>query len=270
MISPMSKGLFHKAIIMSGCIQNQWSLAERKNILQRLAIKLSWDRNGGDKEAFEFLQKANASDIAAVQMTLPTTAELENHQLFPFGPIIEPYISEQCLISKSPFEMLKTAWGNEIPIMIGATSEEGLFLYNRTKNNPELMEFILPTELALEKESEKSILLRDRLQKFYIGNEPISTKIVNGYFKYISDAWFVHGIYRECASRLKYKPNVSTYLYRFAYDSKTFNHFRIQNCGTEVRGACHGDDLSYLFKNDFVTEIDRSSSEFQTIKYMVY
>lgn len=270
MISTLSKELFHKAIIMSGCVQNHWSLVQRKNMLKRLAIKLGWHENGNEHEALTYLRSANASDIAAVQLTLPSTDELENHQLFPFGPTIESYKSEHGMVLESPTEMCKTAWGNKIPTMIGYTSEEGLFLYNRIITNPKLMEYILPTELVgLEKESEQNILLRKRLQKFYMGNESNSTDSLSAYLNYISDFWFLHGLYRACASRLKYEPNVPTYFYRFNYDSETFNHFRNNTCGSGVRGACHADDLSYLFKNSFVTEIDYNSNEFKTIKRMV-
>ena len=48
---------------------------------------------------------------------------------FPFGPIIEPFSSEQSFISKDPKILHRTAWGNQIPIIIGGTSDEGLVIY---------------------------------------------------------------------------------------------------------------------------------------------
>lgn len=60
-----------------------------------------------------------------------------------------------------------------------------------------------------------------------------------------------------------------TYVYRFNFDSDTFNHYKIRVCGKGVRGACHADDLSYLFRNIFVQSIDLDSPEWLTISRMI-
>lgn len=80
---------------------------------------------------------------------------------------------------------------------------------------------------------------------------------------------FWHGLHRTIISRLKDEHIAPTYVYRFNFDSSTFNHYKIRVCGRGVRGACHADDLSYLFKNIFVESIELDSVEWLTISRMI-
>lgn len=60
-----------------------------------------------------------------------------------------------------------------------------------------------------------------------------------------------------------------TFLYRFAVDSPTLNHYRISHLGPEVRGVCHADELSYLFKNINIDVPERDTIEFKSIQRFV-
>lgn len=61
-----------------------------------------------------------------------------------------------------------------------------------------------------------------------------------------------------------------TFYYRFAVDSPTQNHYRNAHIGLGVKGVCHADELSYLFKNIYVELPDKDSMEFTAIKRFVY
>lgn len=64
-ISDYSKGLFHKAIPMSGCALNKtWTCIPRRDWAKRLAIKLGWNGNGGEKEILEFLEDSDPCEVA--------------------------------------------------------------------------------------------------------------------------------------------------------------------------------------------------------------
>lgn len=72
MISDQSKGLFQRAIVMSGCSLNNWSTIPRRQFSQRLAKALGWNGQGGDKAALEVLMKATPEDIVEKQGALRT------------------------------------------------------------------------------------------------------------------------------------------------------------------------------------------------------
>lgn len=275
MLSDNSKNLFHKAIVMSGCALNNWSLLEMHDMPKRLAIALGWHGNGDAVEVLEFLRSVDPRRIVVEQMRLPSPAEIKRQIIFAFGPTIEPYVSEQCIIPENPLLMARKAWSHDIPVMIGGTSDEGLFFYKRTVDNPQTldeprnMEFLLPIELNILPGSNEGKSKATKLTEFYFGDQQISMEQLHKYLVFITDKWFLHGLHRTCLGRLHYG-SAPTYLYRFNYDSETFNHFKNNVCANPtIRGAAHADDLSYLFKNDFVRNIDRTSPEYLTILRMV-
>lgn len=61
-----------------------------------------------------------------------------------------------------------------------------------------------------------------------------------------------------------------TYLYRFDFDSERFNLMRRLSCGTKVRGACHADDLMYVFYNAGVEKPRKDTMEYLTIRRCIY
>lgn len=60
-----------------------------------------------------------------------------------------------------------------------------------------------------------------------------------------------------------------TFLYRFAVDSPTQNHYRNRWFGLGIRGAAHADELSYLWKNGEGDVPLRDSIEFISIMRFV-
>lgn len=72
MVSEMSKGLFHKAIAMSGSVFVTWALSSVTDWPQRLAKALGWDGEGGEKVILELLHKTDANAIAKASEKLVT------------------------------------------------------------------------------------------------------------------------------------------------------------------------------------------------------
>src|SRR5690349_2228857 len=62
-VSEQSKGLFNRAIIMSGCVLNDWSITPQLQWPERLARKLGYEGNNEEKNVYEFLQKADPVKI---------------------------------------------------------------------------------------------------------------------------------------------------------------------------------------------------------------
>lgn len=129
MVSNMSKGLFHKAIMMSGTIYSPWALSPVKDWTQRIAKKLGWNGDGGDKACLDILQRASHDSIIKVQESTMTVEDRKKYTLFPFGPVIEPYESAQCFLGKDPKELAGSAWSKDIPVIVGMCSDEGLLFY---------------------------------------------------------------------------------------------------------------------------------------------
>ena len=126
MLTEQTTGLFHKGVLMSGNAMCNWANTPCQERAYTLAKLVGYKGENNDKDVLEFLMKAKAHDLIKMEEKVLTPEELQNKVMFAFGPTVEPYQTADCVIPKHPREMVKTAWGNSIPTMMGNTSYEGL------------------------------------------------------------------------------------------------------------------------------------------------
>lgn len=119
--------------MMSGTAYASWAVSPVTDWTQRIAKKLGWNGEGGDKACLNVLQRAPNDAIIKVQESTLTLEDRKKYTLFPFGPTVEPYESAQCFMSKEPKELARTAWSKDIPTIVGNCSDEGLLFY-KSKN----------------------------------------------------------------------------------------------------------------------------------------
>lgn len=274
MISNQAKGLFHKAIVQSGSALCHWAIPPVNNWPYRLAVSLGYAGSDDEEAVLEFLSKANGPDIVKAAVRITNKDEKRNRVLFAFAPTIEPYETDDCVISKHPLELMKTTWSNDIPLMIGGNSHEGLLFMSEIRRRPITLdevkncEYLVPNELGLDRTSEKCLELGLRIKKAHFGDEECSSETSMQYLELLSYKMFWHGITRTVMSRLEFS-KAPTYLYRFEFDSPFFNQIRSLICGKGQTGACHGDDICYLFYNTFSCRLAKDTPEYRTIERMI-
>ncbi|XP_017081852.2 esterase B1 [Drosophila eugracilis] len=273
MTTEQTRGLFHKAIMQSGSMYCEWANEPSGNWAYRLACQLGYSGSENEKEVLRFLQKAPASEMATQGVTLVSLEEQRNYVLFPFTPVVEPYITRDCVLPRSHREMLPAAWGNDLPLILGGNSFEGIFSYQSTLHDEEHMlsafEALIPREIR-EKSSQSQ--LKDLLRQFKMDTFEDATRgrmEFNECLQILSVKHFWHGIHRTVLARLSHAPTTPTFLYRFDVDSPHFNHFRQVMCGKHIRGVSHADDVSYLFYHILASKVEKSSMEYQTIQRLV-
>lgn len=176
MISEASRGLFQKAIPMSGVALNRtWTCIPRKNWAERVAKSLGYEGDLTDKDILEFLESREPTDF--MECLFKTTTDVETfgeHICLAFLPCVEPYETTTCFIPKDPVLMARNAWSDSIPCMIGGTSFEGLL---RANFMPEVGAKILQNfnyfaplyELGLSVDSEKAKEYGKRIKEVYYG-----------------------------------------------------------------------------------------------------
>lgn len=277
MLSPLAKRLFHKAILLSGTVMCPWVWAPDNNWALRLAQACGYKGSTEDESSIlKFLMSTDAKVLIRQSTLLRNKEECRNYILFPFSPVVEPYNSENCVINKPYEELLSNAWGNTIPIIIGGTSFEGLYHYNETMQMPFLLEeiceagtFILPK--FREQHSEKQIKrMASKLLHCYFDDESqVNMANLMKYLDLMSYRSFWVGINEAIEARCQFATGTDTYCYRFDFDSEYFNHFRILNCGPEIRGVSHADDISYLFYNIMASKLSLECKEYEIISILV-
>ncbi|KAG8290163.1 hypothetical protein J6590_088955 [Homalodisca vitripennis] len=80
LISPSSRGLFHKAIIQSGFSLNPWTLQENPRSHALMVSKKLGCKSEDPKEVLRTLQSASADDIMVAARELPTNMASQHQQ----------------------------------------------------------------------------------------------------------------------------------------------------------------------------------------------
>lgn len=185
-VSEMSKGLFQKAVIMSGCVLNKFAFTPQRDWANRLASKLGYDGDNSDKNILAFLNQADPVKIVEVQDTLLLPEE-KGKISQPFAPHIEPYINSETFNSELPIDLVRKAWSNNIDILLGVTSDEGLMFLEYLQAAPALLKMVklenmAPTELSIADDHPIRVTFAEKLRKIYypLETDPTEDAIAYG------------------------------------------------------------------------------------------
>ncbi|XP_054085642.1 esterase B1-like isoform X2 [Zeugodacus cucurbitae] len=262
-ITEQTKGLFHRAITMSGAAIASWAHNGQERHAYPLAKLAGYNGEHDEKHVLEYLKKCKAADLVQLKEKVLSTVELQRHIMFCFAPCIEPYDTPQCVISKTPRELMKTAWSNSVPMLTGHTSAEGLLMLPRCLNELETCRSFVPYEVVDEADiAENAAKLKIHADSAELSADEYME--INGYFL------FLFPLHRVLLSRLTNASSAPTYLYRFDYDSeKLSNPYPIWRFGRGVKGVSHADELAYLFSHAMASAAPRDSPEYRTIQRIV-
>lgn len=169
-----SQKLFHKAILMSGSPVALEGVIPDKNWALRLAKKLGFEGEH-ENDILSFLEKADVIAMAEAQHTLNEN----DPRAMAFGPCLEPYESDSSFMLEEPIDLLKTAWSNDIDVMIGGTADEGM---RRNVDGVIKLDYeaLIPKDVKLTIDDEKARDLATRLREFYLRH---SSSELDGYDK---------------------------------------------------------------------------------------
>ncbi|KAK9875472.1 hypothetical protein WA026_007864 [Henosepilachna vigintioctopunctata] len=296
LLSPASKGLFHKAILQSGCALNPWASGQRgtASLTKYLDIK-----DTEDKKILEKLQKMCLKKIVSAQMRVPEFFQGSVQR--PYGPVIE-HPSDEAFLVESPLKILKDGTYNQVPVIVGLNSNEGmLFEFVRVLHKikgPIDCEMEVPFDMGLAPKTEVTSLIGEKIRKFYKLDEGSDEDKLDAVHKLKADLQFVHGVHRFVNLQLLTNEN-PMYYYIFSFEGELnyfkklatskstipffFMHYLMNKTGMKgvfrklgnsfgfrnIPGVCHADDLGYLFATFFTPSVSKNSREEVMIKRLV-
>ncbi|XP_037947549.1 esterase B1-like [Teleopsis dalmanni] len=273
-ITEQAQGLFHRAILMSGNATCCWAVDDRRRHAYTLAKLAGYTGENNEKDILQFLLNAKAKDLKRLEEKVLSSEDRQHRVMFAFAPTIEPYRSADCVIPNDPKDMIKTAWGNSIPIMLGCTSQEGLLWLPETKAFPNVIKDLetcvdfVPRELADPERSsddtkEKGLILK----KAHVTAE---SPTAENYFDVCAHKYFWFPLHRIVQSYFAHAAATPVFLYRFDFDAdEIINPYRIMRDGRGVKGVSHADELTYLFFNMLHHRLPKDSSSYRTIEQTV-
>ncbi|XP_065371728.1 juvenile hormone esterase-like [Calliphora vicina] len=255
MMSPMAKGLFHRAIMMSASPLGQFkyktdqlNLAEKQARLLNCPVKPI-------KEMVKCLKTKSMMDF------VNTTADMFEESWNPvynWLPVIESDCGgnyERYLI-EDPYTTMSKGNINKVPLITGITEYEFYYIgYYALRNETQRQHFndnfekYTPIYFLYEREMPKFLEASAAIRSFYFHNKPLEyPQSLIPFGELYSDGLIGFTYYRFLQMVSKY---TSVYTYLFTYKGR-YSHF--QNPETnQTLGAMHHDELLYILNVPFRT-----------------
>jgi len=257
-LSPMSEGLFHRAIAQSGSALCPWA-AEDPAVARTKAFRLGKAlgcKTSDSNELLEFLMQVPAQELT--EATDKVLKEAEKHPLpIFFKPVIEKEEHEdEVFLPDIPINLIRNGKFHKVPLIIGVTSREGKLIL------PDLVEHtswynyltanwdpVLSEHLRFKKGTQEIKETSRKIQDFYFDDNILSKETWPQLFDVYGDILFNIWAYRS-AKEQQSKSSASVYLYQLSSEVK-----RPEGKGSKlfpvdinIPGAGHGADLPYLFE----------------------
>ncbi|CAG9798643.1 unnamed protein product [Chironomus riparius] len=258
MLSPQSEGLFHQSIMMSGNVFLPFSFQSNPMKKTEALAKSLGLKYNSTEDLMEKLRAVNFKDI------LKHTREIED-QDYPLGNrpydfviTIEPEDSvDERLIIDNPEAVMLRGNFRSVPMMIGTTNKEGLISLPKTFIDHTVLQdfnthpdYFVPLSYNLNSSNVAQIVeVANAMRDKYFQGQKLTNNMKDQFAVYNTDSMFKFTTDRALKI-FSQNPNTTIYNYEFSYDG-AYNMVKLFLFVKGYEGACHGDDLFYLFQPGF-------------------
>ncbi|XP_046679909.1 esterase FE4-like [Homalodisca vitripennis] len=249
MVSPLSRGLFHRAIASSYSATSPAALIrDPASLSRRYANLLNCSTETSHQIRECLLQKSVADLLAAangIWDTLQPPFSL-------FAPVVEKQGGEERFLRDDPVKLFQSGQFAQVPLITGTTRDEfnwraQFLLTNSTYVNRINNEFdeIGPWEFHYPREPRRvSKRISAALKRFYFNNQPVSNSTEEQLGWLYADSRVIFSVY-QAAKLIAEQSSAPVYYYKFDFEGRYSYRYRL---GTQIPyGVGHHDDLIYLF-----------------------
>ncbi|XP_026743865.1 bile salt-activated lipase-like [Trichoplusia ni] len=264
-ISPMSQGLFKRAIMQSGSAIAQWALQfEPIKTASLLAAEMGY-KTEDPLALYKFFNSSDADDL--ISHRIPREKGSTIISQYVFVPCIEKSIpGVESFLSDSPINLLSKGQYNKVALIIGYNNQEGYYFAGR-ENDTALLEIdfynALPRDLVFPSNMQK-IKTAQTFDELYMKGETISNEptALLKYAHYLGDVGVKYPVSATIDLFLK-TLNKPVFAYQFTYGG-LLNLAKIAFGFRKYPGATHGDELFYMFSMPAQLNVERDMVEKMT------
>ncbi|KAJ8726118.1 hypothetical protein PYW07_000816 [Mythimna separata] len=249
LLSPMSKGLFHRAISQSGSALASWA-RQRNPMAKAVALAKELGHNIEDAhELYSVFTKTSLKELVSTQ--LPRKKGTLMFQNLPFVPCVEqPIDGVEPFLTETPFDILTSGEYNKVPVIIGSNDEEGYYFAGlETDESLKDMDFeavLDEFDLDFPSDVERRVVA-ETLKQLYMGDDEISWATILKLSRMHGEPYFNLPGYVETELMLK-STDKPVYNYEFQYRGwRNLPKFVAGRPFWNTPGATHADELFYLF-----------------------
>ncbi|XP_045476840.1 esterase E4-like [Harmonia axyridis] len=269
LVSPMSKGLFHKAIISSSSSLGNFPVGRHQLDVSKRQAKLLKCPVDSTADMVKCLREKPAKEIGD---SLSKLFEVGYEPVLLWKPVVEPDFGQERFLTDHPIKLIQEGKFQNVPVLAGITAEEFGFKSIDLLQNPGHLQTLTsnwekyaPIFFLYDRDTDRSKTISKGLKSFYFGDK----KIDNSTQKELSD------LYNEAQSGfavnravklLAAKSKQSVFYYRFSYKGKYSHYYLPGTNNTVTYGAVHHDDLIYLFHISILfPQFQKTDKEFRTV-----
>ncbi|KAJ8723118.1 hypothetical protein PYW08_003030 [Mythimna loreyi] len=275
MMSPMSKGLFKRAIAMSGSPTCDYGLTYNPERKAQIFGTLCNCTDVKNKSALlTCLQNAPYDIFYALAPTVLASEPIIDvlFKLEHFTPVIEKP-TENNFITEEYYDLLKNGKvNNDVDFMIGYAGKEAVLLIepyhaSYVDNYNRYRELFTPSELLTKCTPDTNLEVADRVVKYYFGDKKVSVDNLDLFLSYASNTSIAYHAQRFVN---KWAP-LGQKTYFFKFESFTSWNFYGQ-FGTKygINEAAHFDFPNYVFcPHAQVSSVDTNSLEYKLSQQIV-
>lgn len=244
LLSKTSKGLFHKAILLSGTSITPWAYnVEPEKAAFEDAAKLGNVNN--EEDVYNIFSNASLNDL--LDKCSDTSI---NPRYFKFSPCIDSNYTEP-FFGDTPYDVITSGNFNKVPIISGFADVEGMLFYGLNNENTlrdidENLIEKLPSVFSHCSLNDKQDI-ESKIRSYYFKKKRITRNSVKGVVSFYSD-WIAYSTADAFSNLMIRYSDKPVYNYIFSYvGNRNFAKF-LFGSQTKLEGASHSDDIFYIFK----------------------
>jgi len=250
-LNPKSRKFIKSAICQSGTMIDPWLFQKGGENVTRKLGKLFGAKSDNDRDIYEALLSAKPEAFWTNMIKIKIPDDIRRGLPIVFKTVVEEE-SDDAFVTKPPLELIKSQAGQvKLPMMYGFTSGDGMTMANLFKRD--LNDFnkdkvrMIPFTVNIDPMSDEAKILGDEISQFYFGSEGICIEKMQEFITLQSDNYFV--IPQTIHAKLNkiHHPDIKQYLYEFDFDGR-LNFYKKVFQMEQYKGACHFDEMAYLFK----------------------
>ncbi|XP_058466088.1 juvenile hormone esterase-like [Malaya genurostris] len=270
MMSPLSKGLFSRAVVMSGSALGFWNqpIKEPLKFAQQQAesVGITAPASMSSEELVDALRQVDAIKLGE------SIDKLKFWFIYPIAPyhsVIEKHVDNETFISEDPSIVWARGGYHPIPWRTGFVPNEGTFASLAIITNASLVAELnehsssyIPRIFGCKENEKSRKMLRERFFPDGTDEHWITDANLNNLQQAFSEAYITYAIAMSVKQYANHETTKNPLdLYYFNFKGNHSHSKFATNSGSDY-GVCHSDDLSYLFRSkDLFDDFEPNSPE---------